>query len=168
MKERPTMLARLADLGIRAPRRVLAFAALLFVLGGVFGSSAADHLSSGGFRDPGAASTRAEDLLQSDFRAGEANLIIEVTSPNGVDDPTARARGLAVVKAVQASPYASQVRSYWSTPAKQSAALRSSDSRSGLVVARIAGDDSQAPERTAAVTEPLTGTHDGVTVAGGG
>src|SRR5262249_40514879 len=33
---------------------------------------------------------------------------------------------------------------------------------------RIAGDDSQAPARAAALTEPLTGTHDGVTVLGGG
>jgi putative drug exporter of the RND superfamily len=36
------------------------------------------------------------------------------------------------------------------------------------VVARIAGDDAEAPERAAAVTEPLTGERDGVTVLGGG
>ncbi|HEY3528871.1 MAG TPA: MMPL family transporter [Nocardioides sp.] len=162
------MLTRLADLGIAAPRRVLAVAGLLFVLGAVFGSSAADHLSSGGFRDPGAASTKAEDLLQHDFRAGDANLIIEVTSPSGVEDATARAQGMAVVRAVHASPYASQVRSYWTEPKSQAGALRSTDGRSGLVVARIAGDDSQAPERAAALTEPLAGTHDGVTVLGGG
>ena len=162
------MLARLADLGIKAPRRVLAVAGLLFVLGGVFGSSAADHLSSGGFRDPHAASTRAEDLLQQGFHAGEANLIIEVTSPGGVDDSAAKTQGLAVVRAVQRSPYASQVASYWNAPTAQAKALRSNDGRSGLVVARISGDDSQAPERAAAITEPLTGTHDGVTVIGGG
>ena len=162
------MLARLADLGIAAPRRVLAVAGLLFVLGGVFGGSAADHLSSGGFRDPDAASTRAEDLLQHDFKAGAANLIIAVSSPSGVDDSAARTRALAVVRAVQASPYASQVQSYWTEPKTTAAALRSTDGRSGLVVARIAGDDSQAPERAAALTEPLTGTHDGVTVTGGG
>ena len=92
------MLARLADLGIAAPRRVLAVAGLLLVLAGVFGSSAADHLSAGGFQDPGAASTRAQDLLQHDFQAGDTNLIIEVTSPAGVDDQTARAQGLAVVE----------------------------------------------------------------------
>ena len=162
------MLTRLADLGISAPRRVLVIAGLLFGLGAVFGSSAADHLSSGGFRDPGAASTRAEDLLQHDFRAGDANLIIEVSSPAGVDDAATRARGLAVTRAVDASPFASQVRSYWSAPKSQAGALRSNDGRSALVVARIAGDDSQAPERAAALTEPLTGTHDGVTVLGGG
>jgi RND superfamily putative drug exporter len=143
-------------------------AGLLLVLGAVFGSSAADHLSSGGFRDPNAASTRAEALLQSRFQAGEANLIIEVTSPRGVSDDAVRSRGLAVFRAVQDSPYASQVQSYWTAPRSQAGALRSDDGRSGLVVARIAGDDAQAPERAAAVTEPLTGTHDGVTVAGGG
>ncbi len=162
------MLARLAELGIAAPRRVLAVAGLLLVFAGVFGSSAADHLSAGGFQDPGAASTRAQDLLQHDFQAGDTNLIIEVTSPAGVDDQTARAQGLAVVKAVEASPYASQVESYWTAAKTQAASLRSRDGRSALVVARIAGDDSQAPERAADLTEPLTGTHDGVTVLGGG
>jgi putative drug exporter of the RND superfamily len=162
------VLTRLAELGIRAPRRVLIVAGLLLVLGGVFGSSAADHLSSGGFRDPGAASTRAEDILQHDFRAGDANLIIEVSSPAGVDAGVARAEGLAVVRAVQQSPFASQVQSYWTAPQAQAGALRSTDGNSALVVARIAGDDSQAPERAAALTEPLTGTHDGVTVLGGG
>jgi putative drug exporter of the RND superfamily len=162
------VLARLADLGIAAPRRVLAVAGLLLVLAGAFGSSAADHLSAGGFQDPNAASTRAQDLLQHDFHAGDANLIIEVTSPAGVDDQTARAQGLAVVKAVEASPYASQVESYWTAAKTQAASLRSRDSRSALVVARIAGDDSQAPERAADLTEPLTGSHDGVTVLGGG
>ncbi len=162
------MLARLADLGIAAPRRVLVVAGLLFVLAGAFGSSAADHLSSGGFRDPGASSTKAEEILQEDFRAGDANLIIEVTSSSGVDADAARTRGMAVVKAVEDSPYASQVQSYWTAPKGQAAALRSTDGRSALVVARIAGDDAEAPERAAAVTEPLTGERDGVTVLGGG
>jgi RND superfamily putative drug exporter len=162
------VLARLADLGIAAPRRVLVVAGLLFVLAGAFGASAADHLSSGGFRDPDAASTRAEDILQQDFRAGDANLIIEVTSPDGVDAEAARTRGLAIVKAVEDSPYASQVQSYWSAPKAQAAALRSTDGGSALVVARIAGDDAEAPERAAAITEPLTGERDGVTVIGGG
>ena len=73
-----------------------------------------------------------------------------------------------MVKAVEASPYASQVESYWTAAKTQAASLRSRDGRSALVVARIAGDDSQAPERAADLTEPLTGTHDGVTVLGGG
>jgi putative drug exporter of the RND superfamily len=162
------VLARLAELGIRAPRRVLLVAGILLVLGGAFGSTAANHLSSGGFRDPGAPSTRAENILQQDFHAGDANLIIEVTSPSGVNGSAARVQGLAVVRAVEKSPFASQVLSYWTAPKAQAAALRSNDGRSGLVVARIAGDDSQAPARAAAVTEPLTGTHDGVTILGGG
>jgi RND superfamily putative drug exporter len=162
------VLARLAHLGIAAPRRVLIVAGLLLVLAGAFGTSAADHLSSGGFRDPDAASTRAEDILQKDFHAGDANLIIEVTSPAGVDADAARTQGLAVIEAVGNSPYASQVQSYWTAPKAQATALRSTDGRSALVVARIAGDDAEAPERAAAITEPVTGERDGVTVIGGG
>ena len=121
------MLTRLADLGIRAPKRVLVLAALLFALAAAFGVSAADHLSSGGFRDPDAASSRAEDVLQQRFAAGDANLILEVRSDAGVTSPAARERGLAITRAVQQSPYATQVQSFWTLPAGQATALRSED-----------------------------------------
>ena len=35
-------------------------------------------------------------------------------------------------------------------------------------MARVAGDDSTAPKRAADITDPLVGTHDGVTVKAGG
>ena len=162
------MLTRLADLGIRAPKRVLVLAALLFALAAAFGVSAADHLSSGGFRDPDAASSRADDLLQSRFDAGDANLILELRSDSGVTSAAARERGLAVTRAVEASPYASQVQSFWTAPAQQSGALRSKDGTAALVVARIAGDDNSAPKRAAELSAGLTGERDGVDVLAGG
>ena len=162
------MLTRLADLGIRAPKRVLVLAALLFALAAAFGASAADHLSSGGFRDPDAASSQAEDLLQSSFDAGDANLILEVRSDAGVSSTAARDRGLAVTRAVEASPYASQVQSFWTLPEQQAGALRSEDGRAALVIARIAGDDNSAPERAAEISADLIGARDGVDVLAGG
>jgi putative drug exporter of the RND superfamily len=162
------MLIRLANLGIRAPRRVLLGAGFLLVLAVIFGAPVAAHLSAGGFRDPHSASSKADDLLQSRFGTGDANLVLEATSRGGVDTPAARAEGLALVDALRQEKYASQVVSYWTAPADQAAALRSSDGRSGLVVARVAGDDSSAPKRAADITDPLVGTHDGVTVKAGG
>ncbi len=162
------MLTRLANLGIRAPRRVLIAAGVLFVLAAIYGVSAAQHLSAGGFRDPNASSSQAEDLLQSRFRAGDSNLIVEVTSAAGAGNPDVRARGLAVVKAVQASPYASQVQSYWTAPREQASALVSKDGTSALVIARIAGNDSDAPKRAAQLSDGLVGTDDGITVIAGG
>jgi putative drug exporter of the RND superfamily len=162
------MLVRLANLGIRAPRRVLVAAGFLLVLAVIFGAPVAAHLSAGGFRDPHSASSKADDLLQSKFDAGDANLILEATAPNGVDSAAARTAGLAAVQALQHAKYASQVVSYWTVPADQAAGLRSADRKSALIVARVAGDDNTAPKRAADITDPLVGTHDGVRIKAGG
>ena len=162
------MLTHLARLGIRRPRRVLAAAGLLFVLAALYGFSAADHLGSGGFRDPHSGSTRADDLMQRRFHAGPANLVVEITSPRGAAGSAARAEGLRVERAIRTSPYADQVSSYWSLPTAQARGLLSRDGRSGLVVASIAGSDSVAPKRVADVSRALAGRHDGVTVRIGG
>jgi RND superfamily putative drug exporter len=162
------VLTRLANLGIRAPRRVLLAAGFLLVLAVIFGAPVAAHLSAGGFRDPHSASSRADDLLQKRFDAGAPNLLLEISSPAGADSSAARARGVAIVHALQVDKYAGQIASYWTAPAEQAAALRSADGTSALVVARVAGDDSAAPKRAADITHPLVGTRDGVTVKAGG
>jgi RND superfamily putative drug exporter len=162
------MLTRLADLGIRAPRRVLGIAALLFVLAAAWGVSAAAHLSSGGFADPHAPSSRAADLLQHRFDAGDANLILEVVARAGATSPAARATGTRLVAALEQAPHTSQVASYWTAPAGQTTGLVSHDGRAALVVARVAGDDSTAPKRVADIVTPLVGTSRGVTVRAGG
>ena len=162
------MLARLANLGIRFPRRVLGLAGLVLVAAAIFGAPVSAHLSSGGFSDPGSPSSQADDLLASKFDPGDPNLILEVSSPDGVDSAGARAQGLNLVHDLQGQRYASQITSYWTVPAGRSGALRSNDGRSALVVARIAGDDSTAPKRADAITAPLVGSHEGVTVAAGG
>ncbi len=162
------MLTRLADLGIRAPKRVLAAAGLLLVLAALYGVSAAGHLSSGGFEDPKAPSTLAADQLDRTFRAGTVNLILEVNAPDGVDSAAARATGVRLTEAVARSPYASQVASYWGVPKARAGGLVSKDGTKALVVARIAGDETSAPKRIADLTGPLTGTRDGLTVRAGG
>ena len=162
------MLTRLADLGIRRARAVLLAAGVLFVLAALYGGTAASHLSSGGFSDPKSGSSQAEDLLHERFSAGQANLVLEVNSAHGVDDAAARRAGLDAVRAIQSSPYADRVSSYWSVPAAQRGGLVSRDHRSALVVASIAGDDSVAPERAARISKSLAGTHDGVSVRAGG
>ncbi|MDT4985232.1 MAG: putative drug exporter of the superfamily, partial [Pseudonocardiales bacterium] len=110
----------------------------------------------------------ADDLLQSTFNAGDANLILELSSPAGSDSTAARTEGLSIVRALQHEKYASQVVSYWTVPQRQAAGLRSADGESALVVARVAGNDNTAPTRAADMTKSLVGTHDGVTVKAGG
>jgi RND superfamily putative drug exporter len=162
------MLTRLADLGIRAPKRVLVLAGMLLVLAALFGGSAASHLSAGGFDDPSSPSSRAATLLADRFDAGSTNLVLEVTSAAGVDSVAATAAGRDLVDHLRGAQHVSQIASYWTAPRQQAAALRSTDARSGLVVARVSGDDSTAPKRAGEIVRGLTGTHHGVTVTAGG
>ncbi len=162
------MLTRLANLGIRAPRRVLGLAGLFFVLLAVYGISAASHLSSGGFSDPNASSTKAADLLQSRFDTGDPNLILEVIAPGGASSSAARTEGLQLVQALRQAPNTSSVVSYWTVPKQAAGSLVSKDGSSALVLARVQGNDSTAPRRAADIAAPLIGTHDGVEVKAGG
>jgi RND superfamily putative drug exporter len=163
------MLARIADLGIRSPRRVLLIAALVLIGAAAFGGPVQKHLSAGGFSDPRAPSSRANDLLASRFHAGNPNLVLEVEAAGGVDGPAARAEGRRLVTALAAERYASQISSYWTASAEVAPTLRSDDGRSGLVVARIAGDDDQSPKRAGAIVERITADPDPNTklIAGG-
>jgi putative drug exporter of the RND superfamily len=156
------MLSRIAQLALRAPKRVLTAAGLLFLAALVFGGPVASHLSSGGFDAPGSASTRADNILLSQFKTGDANLIVELTSPAGAD--SARTQAQAIVSSLQSDQYVSQIHSYWGgVPA-----LRSSDGNSGLIVALVAGGDDNAPSRASDAIKNFLGTHDGVTVQAGG
>ncbi len=163
------MLTRIANLGIRAPRRILAVVALLLAAAGIAGAPVAGHLSAGGFSDPAAASTKANDLLASRFHAGDPNLILKVTAPGGVTTSTARTEGQRLSTELRNQRYASQVASYWTAPADVAPGLRSDNGRSGLVVARIAGDDDSAPKRAGAIIDRLLkNTTPGVNVRAGG
>jgi RND superfamily putative drug exporter len=156
------MLARIAHLALHAPKRVLVVAGLLFAAALAFGAPVATHLSNGGFTAPDAASSRADHLLLSQFKTDDANLIVELTTTDGVD--RAGGRAAEITTALQADPYVSQVHSYW----QGQPALRSTDGRSGLIVALVAGGDDKAPKRASDAIEPFLGTRDGVTVQAGG
>ena len=162
------VLTRLAQLGVRAPRRVLGVAGLIFVAGALFGAPVAKHLSAGGFNDPNAASSEARDLLASRFNAGDPNLVFEVSTAQGADSAAARSEGQRIVATLAGDHNVSQVASYWSAPSQAAAGLRSKDGRSGLVVARVAGDDDAAPKRAGKLADALTGNHGDVQIRAGG
>jgi RND superfamily putative drug exporter len=156
------MLTRIAQLTLHAPKRVLTVAALLFLAALTFGAPVAAHLSNGGFTAPGSQSARADDLLTAQFKTGDANLIVELTAPAGAE--TARVRAETIISALHSDRYVSQVRSYWDGVPS----LRSSDGRSALIVALVAGGDDKAPQRATEVITPFLGTQSGVTVQAGG
>ncbi|MEV6279275.1 MMPL family transporter [Nocardia sp. NPDC051832] len=162
-------LTDLATLALRYPRRIVLGALLFIVVAGVYAAPATWKLPSGGFFDePGAESTRAEQILDEKFHAGGSSLVFTVTAPGGADSPAARSRGQAIVAALQAFPHARQVISYWTVPPGLNDALVGVDNRTGLVAAQIVGDDTTAPARAGEIAARFAGTENGVTVSAGG
>ncbi|MEO3761601.1 MMPL family transporter [Mycobacterium sp. B14F4] len=160
------MLHRIARLALRAPRTVIAVAALLTIVLGVFGVPVANKLSPSGFSDPGSNSSRATQLLTDKFDQGDVQLLITVSSPDGVDSPAARAAGLDIVDGLRRSPHVANVTSPWTVPPPAAAELTSKDRSSGLIVAGIVGDEAAQQRHAEELTDQLD--RDGVTVRAGG
>src|SRR4051795_5427302 len=96
---RPPALIRVARFVVRRRRLILAGAVIAFMVSGAFGGGVASKLSSGGFDDPGAESTRAQQYLDAHFaQGGMPNVILLVTADAGldVDNPTVAATAQAL------------------------------------------------------------------------
>src|SRR5918998_6310317 len=92
----PLVFSRLGSFAVRRRRVVLALTGLFFVAAAVLGAGVFDRLSTGGFQDPDAESTRAADLLDDRYGQGDPNLVLLVTPDGGVvDDPRAVEAGRA-------------------------------------------------------------------------
>jgi RND superfamily putative drug exporter len=162
------MLTRIANLAIRAPKRVLVVAGLLLVGGALFGAPVASHLLTGGFTDPSADSTRATSVIDSNFHGGQANLVFLVTAKGGANSPAARAAGTHIRNELAGrADWTTFAQSYWTAPAAQADTLRSKDGRYGLVVTHVKGDDNETQVRAAKLADEL-GHSDTATVEAGG
>ncbi|HEU0241954.1 MAG TPA: MMPL family transporter, partial [Micromonosporaceae bacterium] len=137
----------------RRPRTLLAIAGLIMIAALVVGVGAFGKLKGGGFDDPAAESTRAQQLIDSRF-GGEANLALLVTAQHGtVDDQAAASAGRAVTDRLRSQADVSDVVSYWSTGSR---AMRSDDGRQAIVLAHVDGTDDQVLTRTKALIPTLT------------
>src|SRR5215208_2339471 len=128
---------RTARLAIAAPRAGIAVAALLAVVLGVFGLPVAKQLSASGFQDPSSESSRATEMLTNKFRQGDVQLLIVVSSPDGVQSRSATATGVDIVDQVRRSPHVADVISPWTAPPPAAADLISKDRTAALIVAGI-------------------------------
>ena len=87
------MLDRLAHLANRRPRRMLAGAAVFFVVAAVLGGSVADHLQPYGADDPSSESVQLRrDLERTTGIQTSAGIVALVSTPSGVRSPAARER----------------------------------------------------------------------------
>jgi len=137
------MLERLGGVVFRRRWIVLAATGLLLVAAGLFGGGVFGAVKSGGFTDPGAPSSQADRLLAERFGAGDANLVLIVTAGSGrVDDPAVAAAGQDLTARLAADPKIAYAASYWTLGGAPP--LRSATGNRALVLARIAGDDTDA------------------------
>ena len=160
------MLEAIARLALTAPRRVIAVALLVMVGTAVFGIPVMKSLSAGGFQDPTSQSSRASDMLADTFGQGNMQLLISVTSQDGVESPAARAVGTDIVRQLKASPYVTpQVTDAWTSSSPQ---LVSKDGKTGLIVAGVTGTETEAQQHAKALAAQVVHDRDGVTVKAGG
>ena len=141
---------------------------LLTVVLGVFGIPVAKSLSASGFQDPTSESAAAAQVLTDKFRQGAVQLLVVVSTPDGVDSDPARAAGNDIVDQLRSSPHVAEVTSPWTTPPPAAADLVSRDRTSGLIVAGINGDESQQQKLANELSDQVAGDHDAVTVRSGG
>ncbi len=150
------------------PRRILLAAALLTVVLAVFGVPVAKSLSPSGFSDPGSESARASALLTDRFGQGDVQMLIVVSSADGIDAPRVRDTGLDIVRRLDTDPHVTDVSSPWTSPPAAAADLISRDRTAGLVVAGIRGDEAEQQTYAKQISEDVTGDRDGITVRTGG
>ena len=165
---RGDVLHRIAQLAIGVPRRMLAVAALVALAAGMFGVPVAKSLCACGFEDPSSESAKAKELLTDKFDDGDVQMVIVVSAPDGANGGVAREVGIELVDDLIRSPHVTSVTSLWTAPAPERAALVSSDGRSGLIVAGIAGDENKTQEYAKDLSDRLVNDRAGVTVRAGG
>ncbi len=142
------MLAALANLAIRHPRRTVLLALVVFVVAGVFGATAIGLLNARNpFSDPSSASARAEALIER-ATGQEVNpgVLALVSAAPGSQAVTSAARAIAHVPGVAAVTVP--------VPGHE-AGLVSADGRSSLVVATLRA----APDPNTVVSEIQRALH---------
>ncbi len=134
------MFTRLGRFAVRRRRLVLAFTALFVVVAAGLGTGVFGSLKGAGFDDPSSESSRARAVLEGEFDAGDANLVVLAKAAGGnVDAPDAAAAGAALTARLAAEPGVSRVASYWSLG--NAPPLRATDGTRAIIVARLTGDD---------------------------
>lgn len=158
------MLGRFGDFVYRRAKPVLALAGVVLVLAAALGLGAFGKLESGGFQDPSAQSTKAQNLIDSQF-GGQSNLVLLVHARTGtVDDATVAAAGAQLTGKLAKEPTVSAVLSYWQTHAP---ALRSTDKTDALITMHVLGNDNQVVTNTKQLIDDYAQDTSAITVQAG-
>jgi len=146
-------------------KAVLAVSAVGMLAALLLGMGAFGKLKGGGFDDPAAPSSRAQQLIDAHY-GGQTNLALLVTARSGdVESPAVAGAGKTLTERLSREPSVANVISFWSTG---SPGLRSTDGREALVLAHIAGTDDQVMARAKTLISRYGGNRGPVTIAAGG
>lgn len=152
------MLTRLAKLVARRARLVLFLSVAGLIAMAAVGFGAFGKLETGGFEDPQADSSKAQEIIDQEF-GGDTDLVFLVESATGdVDDADTVTAGTQLTEELTADAALANVTSYWTTEAET---MRSDDGASAIIVANLAGD-------AADVAEKYDGDNAGLEVTVGG
>ncbi len=163
---------RFAHIGQFLVRRrwwVLVLTAVFFVGAGTYGGDVAKKLSNGGFSDPSAESSRAEQYLDETLGGGTPNVVLLVKPARAgatVDDAEVAAAGQAVTAELATAPGVTQSVSYWSLG--NAPPLKATDGSSALVLARTQGSEDEVREHIKVIAERFDRQGDVVTTQVGG
>jgi RND superfamily putative drug exporter len=159
------MLGRYGDLIFRRARLTLVLAVVTLLGAAVLAMGAFGKLQIGGFQDPSAQSTQAEELIDSQF-GGETNLVLLVHAETGtVDSPPVRTAGQELARALSTEPDIRNVVSYWQS---NSPPLKSKDGTEALVLAHVTGNDNELGDRAAAIIDKYGADQPAISVRAGG
>jgi putative drug exporter of the RND superfamily len=140
------MLARLGSFVVRRRRLTLIGVLLLTLAAAVFGGGVARNLIAGGFDPAGSESVRAGEVLEDEFGQQQPNVVLVVTAADGdVDSDASRGAGAAITEFVSGFDHVDLAVSYWSLG--DPPPLRGAEGDNALVLAHVAGDDTEVIER---------------------
>ncbi|MET7685597.1 MMPL family transporter [Streptomyces sp. NPDC005423] len=159
------MLYRYGTFIHRRAGLVLVLAALALTLCTALGIGAFGQLKGGGFNDPDAEATRAEQVIDTQF-GGRINLVFLLHATTGsIDAPAATQAGRTLTRHLGGEPDVDAVVSYWTAKAP---ALRSHDGSQAMVAVHVTGDDDESTTRAKALISRYSVTGGTVTVQAGG
>jgi RND superfamily putative drug exporter len=162
------MFAALGRFTVRRRWLVLVLTVVVLVASAGIGGGVFDRLKSGGFFDPDAESTRAEEVLDDEFGAGQPDLVLLVEVDGGdVDAAEAVAAGTTLTEQLAAEDLVTQAQSYWSLGSPPP--LKSTDGSEAIVLVQIDDSDEVAADQAIVdLSEQYSGEGDGYTVRMGG
>ncbi|MGW6119040.1 MMPL family transporter [Nocardia sp. NPDC055165] len=149
----------------RRSRWVLGVFAVLAVVLGALGATLFERVEGGGYTDSGSESSRALEVLGTEFGQAPPNLLLLVETESSVEDPESTAAATALVANLQERAGVTEVMSYWTS---HQPALRSVDGKQGLIVASVLGSEREIDQRVTAISEELTGKQGSLQVRAGG